>query len=123
MARFGVKTESGQRAVSRLIVKKTRELEAHFRALREEEGKTVMGRKHLMNQEIGAPYTREVEGCRMYVHSEDKDLRKATIKWIKELIEQGREVLERWREGDLSVPYPMGLFPPTGIRLIEPIGW
>ena len=123
MPRFGACTKAEQRAVSRQIVEEVRIREAHYRAVREEEGREVMGRTKLQNQQIGAPYSRNVEGYRMMVHCLDKDLRKETINWIKALREKAREVLERWRQGDTTCPYPMGLFPPTGIRLVEPIGW
>ena len=43
----------------------------------------------------------------------DRGRRRELIAWARELRAAGKAVLQRWREGDLSVPYPAGLFPPS----------
>lgn len=123
MSRFGIKTEQEQREVSQRIVNEVRSREERHRKRRELANKPVIGRKRLTEQPVGTAYVPERTGKRMLTHCDDKDIRKATIKWLRALIQRGKEVLAEWRRGNTSVRYPLGLFPPTGIRLAEPIGW
>ena len=123
MKRFGIVDPLEQAEVNRAILAEVRRREADSRAVRVAEKKTLIGKKRLVATPIGTPCVPDRTGKRMLVHSEDREIRKETIKWIKDLLDEGREVLECWRMGDTSVPYPLGLFPPTGIRLAEPIGW
>ncbi len=108
---------------NRAILGELRRREGVNRTMRQIEGKAVIGAKRLVGTPIGAPYVPTRTGRRMQVHSVDRELRRQTIAWMKRLYEKGRRVLERWRLGDFSWAYPFGLFPPTGIRLAEPIGW
>ena len=123
MERFGITDPQEQHEVNKNIIAMVREREAVHRALREKESRGVIGRKRLVETTVGGRYRPERTGRRMLVHSVDPNFRKEQIRWIKALIQAGRDVLARWRLGDTSVQYPMGLFPPTGVRLVEPIGW
>ena len=123
MRRFGITDPQEQHEINQNIIAMVREREAIHREERELKGRSVIGRRRLVETPIGAPYRPDRKGRRMLVHSLDPEFRKKQIHWIRELIQAGREVLECWRLGDMSVQYPMGLFPPTGIRLVEPIGW
>jgi hypothetical protein len=123
MKRFGIVTREEQIAVNKQIVAEVRRREEDSRKARELKGKSVLGRQHLKNTLIGTPYTPKRSGFRILTHSIDPEIRKSTIKWMRELIQRGKEILELWRAGDFRLPYPLGLFPPTGIRLAEPIGW
>jgi hypothetical protein len=40
---------------------------------------------------------------------------------LKDLFAEARSVRERWRVGDYSLPYPMGLYPPPQPKLVEPL--
>ena len=123
MNRFGITDPEEQHEVNQSIIADVREREAKHCAIREEEGKSFLGRKKVVETRVGAQYQPEREGCKMLTHCEDKEFRVETIGWMKRLIAKGREVQELWRQGDFSVPYPLGLFPPSGGRLAEPIGW
>ena len=123
MERFGITDPHEQYLMNQSIIEMVREREAGHREAREAKGRSVVGRRRLEDISVGAPYQPDRRGRRMLVHSVDREFRKKQIRWIRELIRVGREVLERWRQGDFSVSYPMGLFPPTGVRLVEPIGW
>ena len=123
MKRFEIEDPREQAAINRKILDDVRYREAESRAARLAEKKTVIGRKRLIATPIGAPYTPERTGRRMLVHSVHRDLRREIIEWMRNLLADGREVLERWRAGDTTAPYPLGLFPPTGVRLAEPVGW
>jgi REP element-mobilizing transposase RayT len=123
MKRFGISTREAQIEVNKQIVAEVRRREEDSRKSRELAGKSVLGRERLKSTRIGTSYTPKRSGRRMLTHSVDPHIRKNTIKWMRALINKGKEVLELWRTGDFRLPYPLGLFPPTGIRLAEPIGW
>ena len=38
---------------------------------------------------------------------------------LKDLYSKGKEVLKNWKNGDYSVPYPLGLYPPSMPKLGE----
>ena len=48
---------------------------------------------------------------------EKRSLRIAFITFFKKLMATARSVRERWRQGDTSVRYPPGLFPPSMPKL------
>lgn len=110
----------GERAeYNRRILSRVQKAEEEFNEERDKAGRSCMPYRKLVSTPIGAEYKPEREGKRMLVHCHDKPLRRLIIRWCKELIARGREVLRRWREGDYSVPYPLGLFPPSFPRLGE----
>ena len=49
---------------------------------------------------------------RMICISFDTELRVSFIKFAKGLFDKAKEVLEHWRQGRTSTPFPSGLFPP-----------
>ena len=123
MERYNVTSKEEQLEVNQKILARTRELEAEYRAQREAAGHKVFSRREVVETPIGHPYTPDRTGKKMLVHCIDPKLRRKTIKWIKGLEALAKEVQERWKLGDYSVPYPEGLFPPNGMRLQEPIDW
>jgi REP element-mobilizing transposase RayT len=123
MERLGVTEPEAQHEVNQSIIEDVRLRELNHREARKADGRGVMGRKRLVETAIGAHYIPARTGKKMLLHSVDRVFRREQLRWLRELIAEGRRVLERWRVGDFSEPYPMGLFPPTGIRLAEPLGW
>ena len=123
MERFGVITDEEKRRVCKQIIAEVAAREEGHHATRKAEGRSVLGARRVAEQPIGTLYIPERTGRRMLTHSEDPEIRKRTIRWMKELIYRGKEVLLQWWQGDLTIPYPPGLFPPTGPRMVEPIYW
>ena len=123
MERFGITDPEEQHEINKNIIADVRDREEEHRLERERKGKYVLGRKAVVETRVGAQYKPDRKGRKMLVHSLDRKFRKKQIKWIKELIARGREVLKRWRLGAIHEPYPLGLFPPNGVRLAEPIRW
>jgi REP element-mobilizing transposase RayT len=121
MKRFGIEDTEAQREVNREIEGEVGRREEGHRAQRQ--GQAAMGRKALVETKVGREYVPERSGKKMLIHSVHREFRKERIRFFRELIAEGREVLERWRQGDMACRYPRGLFPPSGIRLVEPIGW
>ncbi len=84
-----------------------------------QEKKRVIGRKRLLRQRITLDYRPERSGRRMWCLSEKRSVRVRFIEEFKGLLRLARRVYERWHLGDYSVPYPLGLFPPSQPRLCE----
>ena len=56
-------------------------------------------------------------GKKMWCLCDDPVLRAAYINWAKSIKKQARAVYERWKQGDFSVSYPPGVFPPAVPKL------
>lgn len=102
------------------LCSRLREKEKEHRAWRAQAGQALVGARTLSLTPIGAPYTpRSRDGLRMYCHCEDRAVRQEIITWIKTLIADGQEVYERWKRGDYSLSYPLGLYPPAMPKIAE----
>jgi hypothetical protein len=44
------------------------------------------------------------------------------IKFFRALMETARAIRKRWHLGDITVPYPPGLFPPSMPKLANALG-
>lgn len=94
--------------------------EAEYRELRKEEKKTVMGAEKLKRVAIGRQYQPERSGRKKYCSSDDPELEAEFMALVRERLEERKLVRRRWRAGDRSAPYPLGLFPPNFPKLAEP---
>ena len=109
---FGI-PDSEIPAIKDEIIRAVRASEAEMRIERGLRGKHVLGRSALMLQSPFKEYLPKKFGHRMLCICRDIALRKSFIIFIKALIDKGRAVLQSWRAGDTTVPYPAGLFPPS----------
>ena len=75
-----------------------------------------------MLQPMDTPYTPKKRGRKMWVICGDITLRKMFISAIKALVEQAKEVYKRWKLGDYSLSYPIGLFPPAQPKVAHRVG-
>lgn len=114
---FGLEQERAE--YNRKILKQIQEAEDEFEQERRREGRSCIPFTKLISTPIGKPYQPERSGKKMLCHCHDKEIRKAVIRECQELIARGREVLMRWRAGDYSLPFPLGLFPPSMPRTGE----
>lgn len=110
---FGIKDQSEVISYNERISTEIRSRESRHRDLRAKERSRVIGRQGLVQTPIGGAFQPKRTGRRMWCICCDKDIRKEFISWIKGLVVRAREVLASWRSGALSVPYPVGLYPPT----------
>lgn len=101
------------------IIEEIRHREEAHRSARQREGKGVIGRTRLVNTPVGRDFIPERSGRRMWCICVDKEKRREFIRWIKKLLVEAREVLDLWRSGDRSVPYPPGLYPPSMPKTAE----
>lgn len=105
--------EQARRTTNKRILEEIGRREAEFRAIREEEGKTVIGQLALKSAHLDTEYLPTRSGKKVWCISDDIDLRARYIEWAKAIKHKAREVYERWKTGDLSLPFPPGVFPPT----------
>ena len=59
----------------------------------------------------------------MWCLSEKRRVRAQFIEFFKALMDKARAVRERWKRGEVAVPYPPGLFPPSMPKLANAVGW
>ena len=121
--KFGITNRDEIQRLSGEILDRIRQKEQENRERRAELGHTVIGAQRLQSIKIGAHFIPHRTGRRMRVHCSDPRKRRTVFKAMRRLQRRSRAVLARWRMGDFSVRYPIGMFPPTGIRLAEPIDW
>ncbi|NLF26146.1 MAG: hypothetical protein GX589_10900 [Deltaproteobacteria bacterium] len=115
--------DSDERArLNKLIVEQVKAREDSYRKRRIKQGKGVIGRNRLVAQGLDIRYRPEREGRQTWCICCDKQRRKEFIDWVKRLIEQAYDVYVRWRVGDYTLPYPLGLYAPSLPKLAEPVG-
>jgi REP element-mobilizing transposase RayT len=84
---------------------------------REKEEKSAIGKERLLSFPFSLNYRSKRSGRKSYCISRSISLRVHIIQTIKALINEGREVLERWRAGDHTLRYPIGIYPPSMPRM------
>lgn len=119
LSAFGITDPEEQAEKNRQLIEMIRAREDA--AERAREGRPVLGREALMTRVIDLSYRPERSGRRMACLCEDRSLRSQFIEMLKGLYTLAKEVSERWRRGDISVPFPPGLYPPSFPKLIEPL--
>lgn len=112
MDAFGITDEEEKKAINRRIVARVRELEAEYDQKRIKDGTPVLGRDQIIDQPIDKPYIPKKFSKRQWCICRDIPKRVAYIYFVKRLIIAGKAVWQRWKVGDYSVPYPLGLFAP-----------
>ena len=120
---FGICRQEDQEELNTDILKRIKFSEKHYREQRKKARKKVMGRERLLREQMKPNYEPQREGCRMWCICEDKKLRISFITRIKELIAKAVDVYKRWRIGDYTVPFPLGLYPPSMPKVAEPLTW
>ena len=118
---FGIVKTEDQDQINALLFERIKTLEARARKKRTKQGKRVMGRERLLAQPIDTLYRPKRSGRRMWALSESRAKRVEFINFLKKLITEARRVRDRWRLGDFTERYPLGLFPPAMTKLGEPI--
>ena len=119
IAAFGITDPEEQAKLNERLIARVRHLEERAKTKRERERKNVMGAQRLLTQRLDLTYRPNRSGKRMNCLSVYKDLRIDFIDMLKDLYSKGKEVLKNWKNGDYSVPYPLGLYPPSMPKLGE----
>jgi hypothetical protein len=119
---FGYHSPEEQQRMNEKLLARIRFLEARAERNRVREKKRVIGRDRLLSQVFDTNYRPKRSGRRMWCLSEKRRVRVEFIGFFKALMQRARTVRERWKLGDVTVPYPPGLYPPSMPKLANVIG-
>ncbi len=122
MEAFGYHSPEQQRKINEQLVARVRLLEERAETKRVREKKRVFGRERLLAQVFDTTYRPARKGRRMWCLSEKRSVRVEFIRFFKALMQKARAVRERWKLGDVTVPYPPGLCPPSMPKLANALG-
>ena len=121
MESFGYHQPEEQQRLNNQLIERIRSLEDRAERKRQRERKRVMGRDRLIAQVFDTSYRPNRTGRRMWCLSEKRSVRLEFIEFFKALMAKARAVRERWKLGDVTVPYPPGLYPPSMPKLANAI--
>lgn len=119
---FDITGKAEQDDYNRILVERVARIEERAERVRLREGRKVMGADRLRKQELDTEYLSTRSGTRSWCLSENRKARVKFIQFLKELFDQARSIRERWKVGDFSHAYPLGLYPPSMPKLAEPLG-
>jgi REP element-mobilizing transposase RayT len=122
MEAFGYRSPEEQLRINERLIARIRLLEKRFEQRRERERRRVIGRERLVAQVFDITYRPKRSGRRMWCLSEKRSVRVKFIRFFKALMYKARAVRERWKLGDVTVPYPPGLYPPSMPKLANVLG-
>jgi len=117
MESFGYHSPEQQERLNKQLLLHIRLLEERAEKTRVREKKRVMGKERLIAQVFDTSYRPKRSGRRMWCLSEKRSVRVEFIRFFKALMQKARAVRERWKMGDVTVPYPPGLYPPSMPKL------
>lgn len=117
MEAFRITDPAEQERINLRLLERVTLLEERAAARRARERKTIIGRKQLEAQPMDLAYRPQRSGRRMWCLSEKRSIRVTFINFFRNLMAQARAVRERWQQGDTSLRYPPGLFPPSMPKL------
>jgi hypothetical protein len=117
MESFGYHSQEEQKKLNGRLIRHIRLLEERAEKKRAQEKKRVFGRERLIAQVLDITYRPSRKGRRMWCLSEKRSARLEFIRFFKALMTKARAVRERWKLGDVTVPYPPGLYPPSMPKL------
>lgn len=114
---FGITDTTEQKSINARLIERVRHIESRAATVRNRCRKKVLGTERLINQTFDLSYLSNRSGKRMWCLSESRTSRMEFIQFIKDLIAYARSIRARWRRGEISIPYPPGLHPPSVPRL------
>jgi hypothetical protein len=123
MDAFGYRSFEEQQRINKRLIERVRLLEQRAARLRVANNKRIIGRERLVNQVLDVTYRPKRSGRRMWCLSEKRSIRVTFIRFFKELMHRARAVRQRWKIGDIAVPYPPGLYPPSMPKLADVLGY
>ena len=117
MESFGYHAPEQQAKINKRLISRIKLLEERAEKKRAQEKKRVLGRERLIAQVFDTSYRPNRKGRKMWCLSEKRSVRVEFIKFFRALMQKARAVRERWKLGDVNVPYPPGLYPPSMPKL------
>jgi hypothetical protein len=122
MEAFGYRSSLEQKRINERLVARIRLLEKRAESARLKRKGRVIGRERLLAQVFNTTFRSKRAGRRMWCLSEKGRIRAVFIRYLKELMRKARVVRQRWKMGDVTVPYPPGLYPPSMPKLANALG-
>ena len=124
MPRYNIEGLERCERVNLRVVARVRQKERQAAAKRKREGRgEVMGRKRLENEPFDTTSFPNLQAKRVpQCYTFNKTERKLFKAEVAAARKRGREVLELWRSGDMSVRYPPGLYPPSAPKIANMLG-
>ena len=122
MDAFGYRSALDHKKINERLVARIRIIEERAERGRFKRNGRVLGRERLVAQVFNTTYRSKRNGRRMWCLSEKRSVRAEFIRFFKELMRKARAVRERWKTGDVTVPYPPGLYPPSMPKLANALG-
>lgn len=121
---FNITDPKEQERINARLIERVRFLENRFRRQRAQRGKTVIGKQRLLRQPLDITYQPKRSGRRTCCLSENITVRRAFIRFLKHLMGEARRIYQKWKLGDFSESFPLGLHPPSMPKLAEVLnGW
>ncbi len=117
---FHITDESERKAYNDEIKEKVKLAEDDNNTERRLKGLAVIGKNKLISAAMDLNYRSKKRGRRMLCISDDPKLRRNSIDDIRAREEEARVVLKKWKVGDFTHPFPLGLFPPGMPKVCEP---
>jgi REP element-mobilizing transposase RayT len=87
--------------------------EDEYYQLRIQKNQSVPSPSKLQSENFNLEYQSKRQGRRTFCISANKDLRRSFIRSVRSIIEKANEIYQKWLKGDFSIPYPLGLYPPS----------
>jgi hypothetical protein len=122
MEAFGYRSALEHKKINERLVARIRLIEERAERERAKRKGRVLGRERLLAQVFNTTYRSKRNGRRMWCLSEKRRIRAEFIRFFKELMQKARAVRQRWKMGDVTVPYPPGLYPPSMPKLANALG-
>lgn len=122
MEAFGYHSPEQHQRINEQLIARIRLLEERAEKKRARENRRVFGRERLIAQVFDIAYRPRRTGRRMWCLSEKRRVRVEFISFFKALMRKARAVRERWKLGDVTVPYPPGMYPPSMPKLANALG-
>jgi hypothetical protein len=122
MEAFGYRSPEQQQRINEQLIARVRLLERRAENKRMREKKRVFGRERLLSQVLDTTYCPRRKGRRMWCLSEKRSVRVEFINFFKALMQKARVVRAMWKLGNVAVPYPPGLYPPSMPKLANALG-
>lgn len=121
---FGISDMRDCAEFNETIQTRVRGEELNYRNERKNKKWNVIGRMRLINQPLNTTHqsTRKgKKGKKLWCICHDIKLRTQFISFLKDLAREAKDVYCRWKMGDFSLNFPLGMYPPSVPKLAHPI--
>lgn len=105
-------SEEAKEVYHKRVLKQVEDKQRELHEGRQKAGRSVVGRALLMMQKINKAHSPKKWGKRMICLGTHKEDRQEYIRAYRAFCDKCAEVYQRWKEGDHSVAFPPGGYPP-----------